>query len=122
MTDPRKIEFRDRTKRFAVGVIRFCSSLPGERGIHNLVNQLIRSSCSVAANFREACRARSTAEFISKIEVCLQEADESMLWLELIEDGYNMKSEQNTKLQAEVDELIAILVTMARTAKSRAAA
>jgi four helix bundle protein len=121
MADARTIEFRERTKKYAVAVIHFCSELPNERGIHNLVNQLIRSSGSVAANFREACRARSSPKFISKLEICIQEADESMLWLELMEEGYNLKSEMTTTLITEANELIAILVTMTRTAKARRA-
>ena len=117
MTDPRKIEFRKRSKQFALEVIWFCSGLHYKKGLHTIINQLLRSSGSVAANFREASRARSTAEFISKVEICSQEADESMLWLELINEGYFIESEKIKWLINESNELLSILITMAINAK-----
>jgi four helix bundle protein len=76
-------DLRHRTKAFASAIIRFYCSLPkGKTEVQVLGKQLLRSGTSVAANYREASRARSDAEFISKIEMCAQEADESMLWLE----------------------------------------
>jgi four helix bundle protein len=110
-------EFRARTKTFAVQIIKLCASLPDRRGMNSLVHQLLRSASSIAANCREACRARSHAEFISKIGTCEQEADETQLWLELIRDGHEVQSPQLEALIKECDELIAILVTMSKTAK-----
>jgi four helix bundle protein len=79
--------------------------------------QLLRSGTSIAANFREAYRARSTAEFISKLEQCLQEADESQLWLELLKEGCNIENNKIDDLWQECDELIAIMVTWVKKSK-----
>lgn len=84
-----------------------------------LGNQLLRSGTSVAANYREASRARCDSEFVSKIDQCAQEADESLLWLELLRDDCGIRSDQLDWLLKESDELIAIFVTMPRKAKCR---
>jgi four helix bundle protein len=116
----RKEEFRRRTKRYASCVIRLHCSLPKERAeVQILGRQLLRSGTSVAANYREASRARSDQEFISKIETCAQEADESLLWLELLQEDCGIKSEKLEWLLRESDELISIFVTMARNVKNR---
>jgi four helix bundle protein len=80
--------------------------------------QILRSGTSVAANYREAFRARSKADFISKIEICTQEADETLLWLEVLEKGCNLTYEAIDTLKNEADELIAIFVTMSKNSKS----
>jgi len=77
-------ELQDRTKRFAIAVIQFFSRLPKMEPARILGRQLIRSGTSVAANYRAACRARSAADFISKISIVAEEADETLFWLELI--------------------------------------
>lgn len=87
--------------------------------MHVLANQLLRSGTSVAANFREACRGRSTAEFVSKVETCVQEADETGLWLELLQEDCAITSNELTRLLEETNELISIFVTMAKRSKSR---
>jgi len=90
----KKQEFRRRTKHYASQVVRFYCSLPKNRTeVQVIGKQLLRSGTSVAAIYREASRARSDAEFISKIESCAQEADESMLWLELLRDDCGIASE-----------------------------
>jgi four helix bundle protein len=81
--------------------------------------QMLRSGTSVAANYREASRSRSAAEFISKIETCVQEADETVLWLELLRDDCGVASDRLDWLLRESDELIAIFVTMSKNTKSR---
>lgn len=83
--------------------------------------QLLRSGTSVAANYREASRARSDAEFVAKIEQCVQEADESILWLELLKDECGVRTESLDYLLMESDELIAIFVTMSKKVKTRLA-
>jgi four helix bundle protein len=116
----RKGDLRPRTKAFASGIIRFYCSLPKTRvELQVLGKQLLRSGTSVAANYREASRARSDAEFISKADQCAQEADESMLWLELLRDDCNIQSDQLDWLMKEADELIAIFVTMSKNVKRR---
>ncbi|MFA6564721.1 MAG: four helix bundle protein [Verrucomicrobiia bacterium] len=115
-----KDDFRQRTKKFASVVIRFYCSLPkGRTEIQVLGKQLLRSGTSVAANYREASRARSDAEFVSKCDQCAQEADESLLWLELLRDDCGVRSESMEVLCRETDELIAIFVTMSKKVKAR---
>jgi len=81
--------------------------------------QLLRSGTSVAANYREASRARSNAEFISKIEICVQEAEETMLWLELLRDDCAIISDKLDWLFDESNQLISIFVTMSKNVKMR---
>jgi len=122
MTDyeRKKEEFRQRTKKYASAAIRFYCSLSKTRDeVQILGKQFLRSGTSVAANYREASRARSDAEFISKIDQCAQEADESMLWLELLRDDCGIISERLDWLLKESDELIAIFVTMSKKVKQR---
>ena len=111
--DERKRDLKRRTKAFASAVVRFYISLDKSREeIRILGKQLLRSGTSVAANYREASRARSDAEFISKIEQCAQEADESQLWLELLQDDCGVPANNVEPIWREADELISIFVTM----------
>lgn len=115
-----KDELRARTKQYASAIIRLYCSLPRQREeVQVLGRQMLRSGTSVAANYREASRARSDADFISKIETCAQEADETSLWLELLRDDCDIHEEALVRILKESDELIAIFVTMARRVKER---
>jgi four helix bundle protein len=106
-------ELRERTKRYASAIIHLYAKLPRSRKeVEVLGHQLLRSGTSVAAHIREASRARSDAEFCSKLEGALQEADESQLWLELLKEDCRIGSQEIDPLHRETDELIAILVTM----------
>ncbi|HAV60750.1 MAG TPA: four helix bundle protein [Verrucomicrobiales bacterium] len=114
-------EFRDRTKAFASAVIRLFVKLPGDREeVRVLGRQLLRSGTSVAAQVREASRARSAAEFCSKLEGATQEADESQLWLELLRDDCGIHDPALTAVLTEAGELIAIFVTMVTNTKGKA--
>jgi four helix bundle protein len=118
--DERKEALRRRTKAFASVVVRFYINLDRSREeVRVLGKQLLRSGTSVAANYREASRARSEAEFISKIEQCAQEADESQLWLELLQDDGDIPAVKVEPIWWEADELIAIFVTMSMNTKHR---
>lgn len=118
--DERKQALRKRTKAFASAVVRFYISLDKSREeIRVLGRQALRSGTSVAANYREASRARSEAEFISKADQCAQEADETLLWLELLRDDCGLQTESLDWLLKEADELIAIFVTMSKNVKAR---
>lgn len=118
--DDRKQAFRLRTKHFASKIIKLYCDLPKQRSeVQVLGKQLLRSGTSVAANYREASRARSDAEFVSKIDQCTQEADESMLWLELLKEDCDITSEHLEWLHRESNELIAIFVTMSKKVKER---
>jgi four helix bundle protein len=106
-------ELRSRTKRYASAVIRLYANLPVSRKeVEVLGRQLLRSGTSVAAHAREASRARSDAEFCSKLDGALQEADESQLWLELLHEDCGINADEVPKLLSETNELIAIFVTM----------
>ena len=115
-----KRDLRDRTTTFAIKVVHLYSSLPmkDRYDIQVAGKQIIRSGTSVAANYREASRARSKADFISKIDICTQEADETLLWLEVLNKGCKLNLEAIEPLKREADELIAIFVTMSKNSKS----
>jgi len=116
--DRRKLELKRRTKTFAGRIVRLYVALPLRRGeVSVLGRQMLRSGTSVAANYREASRALSTDEFVSKIETCAQEADETQLWLELLRDDCGIGLPEISALLVEADELIAIFVTMSKNAK-----
>jgi four helix bundle protein len=106
-------EFRRRTKSYATQIIRLYVQLPKTREeVRILGRQLLRSGTSVAAHVREASRARSNAEFVSKIGCGIQEADESMLWLELLREECGVDPNLTVNLETESSELIAIFTTM----------
>lgn len=106
-------ELRDRTKAFASRVVRLHVKLPQKRKeVEVLGLQLLRSGTSVAANAREASRARSNAEFFSKVGTMLQETDESALWLELLIEDCKLDTPDIQPLHDESQELIAIFATM----------
>jgi four helix bundle protein len=117
--DDRKHAMRRRTKAFASSVVRlFCKLDIKREELKILGKQLLRAGTSVAANYREASRSRSHAEFTAKIELCAQEADESQLWLELLRDDCGVSPSLTEPIWTEADELIAIFVTMAKNTKS----
>jgi four helix bundle protein len=101
-------ELKARTKEFALRVIRLVDALPTSVKGRAIANQIMRSSTSVAANYRAACRARSRAEFIAKIGVVEEEADETAFWLELIIDSKIRSKTQIEPLLKEAGELVAI--------------
>jgi four helix bundle protein len=114
------IEFRDRTKMFASTIIRLFVKLPkGREEIRVLGKQLLRSGTSVAAHVREASRARSNEEFVSKLGGALQEADESLMWLELLREDCGIETALTKPLEAESSELIAIFTTIINRTKEK---
>ena len=106
-----------RTKQFARRIIRLYLALPKHAVAQVLGKQLLRAGTSVGANYREANRGRSKAEFISKIGDCLKEADESLYWLELLSDENVLKPSRLAALIQEADELTAIFVTISKRSK-----
>lgn len=115
-----KSDFRKRTKAYASSIIKLYCELPkNSTEVQVIGRQLLRSGTSVAANYREASRARSSNEFVAKIEVCAQEADESLLWLELLNEDCGINSELMDWLLRETNELISIFVVMAKNAKKK---
>jgi four helix bundle protein len=113
-------EFRNRTKAFAAGVIRLFVKLPKAREeVRILGKQLLRSGTSVAAHTREASRARSDDEFVSKLGGALQEADESALWLELLREECGIASADTLPMEKEANEFMAIMTTMINKTKDK---
>jgi four helix bundle protein len=110
-------ELKRRTKAFALPVVRLFGALPNRIEAQVIGKQLLRSGTSVGAHYREACRARSAAEFISKMEGGLQELEETTYWLELLMDSEIVQAARLTDLQREADELTAIFVASVKTAK-----
>jgi four helix bundle protein len=105
---------KERTKQFALRVIRLFGSLPKSSEAQMLGKQLLRSGTSVGANYREAYRARSRPEFIAKCGDSLRELEESAYWLELLVEGEIMASDKLQSLRNECDELTAIFVTIVK--------
>lgn len=108
---------KDRTKQFAIRIVAGVRSLPASREGHVIGNQLLRSGTAVAANYRAVCRARSRAEFISKLSIVVEEADETVFWLELLSDTKVVPKGKLALLLKEANELLAICAASLRTAK-----
>jgi four helix bundle protein len=108
---------KTRTKDFALRIIKLVESLPKTRTSDVIGRQLMRSGTSVAANYRSSCRARSNADFISKMGIVEEEADESLLWLELLVESGVVKEKSVEPLMKEADELVAIIVSSIKTAR-----
>lgn len=111
-----KNEFKQRTKSFAINTAKFCKTIPYDFIIKHYIAQLIRCSSSVAANYRAACRAKSMADFINKMRIVEEEADESMLFLELMLELQNENSEEIKDLHKEANELLSMTVGSINTA------
>ncbi|HKS74161.1 MAG TPA: four helix bundle protein [Terriglobales bacterium] len=108
-----------RTKDFALRVIRLCRSLPPSPEGRIIFRQLLRSATSIGANYRAVCRSRSSAEFVSKLGIVLEEADETLFWLELVVESGLTPADKCRALRQEANELVAIFVSSLRTAKGR---
>ena len=111
-------ELKSRTKLFALRVMNMTDALPNNPKGWVLSKQILRSSTSVAAGYRPACRARSKADWVDKIGRILEEIDESLVWLELIQEGKLLAANKLKDLLSEVDELTAIFVAIHKSSKS----
>jgi len=111
-------DLASRTREFAVRVIRLYSALPKTVAAQVVGKQMLRAGTSVGAHYREARRARSDAEFISKIEGGLQELEETRYWFELLRDANIMRWERLADLDNEADEMTAVLVTLVKRRKT----
>jgi four helix bundle protein len=114
-TEPRDLQ--DRTKRFALQVIRTFSTIPKTTTAQVLAKQLLRSGTSVGGNYREAYRGRSKAEFIAKCGDSLRELEETAYWLELLVEGKIVPAETLAAIRQECDELIATFITILKRSK-----
>jgi four helix bundle protein len=113
------LDLRDRTKRFALRIIKVCDSLPMSDAARTIRQQLLRSGTSVAANYRAVGRARSKAEVAAKLGVVVEEADESLFWLELLVDSEFVPKARLEGLITEANELVSIFVTSQKTARGK---
>ena len=110
-------DLKDRTKKFALRVIRLCESLPKGKSANVIGSQLLRCGTSVAANYRSACRARSAAEFMAKMGIVEEECDESLFWMELLIEAGIVPNDRLSDLMQEADELLAITVSSIKTTR-----
>jgi len=109
-------EMKQRTKRFGLRILDVLDHFPNTIGGRVVANQIVRSATSVGANYRAACRARSRAEFASKIGTVAEEADESLYWLEIVAEGKIVSNQRIAWLLREADELTAIFTSARRSA------
>jgi four helix bundle protein len=112
-------QMKNRTKQFALRILKMADALPTNRSGNAIANQLVRSGTSVAANYRALCRSKSRADFVNKTSIVEEEADESGFWLELIVDAGLMTATRVKPLLQEASELTAMLVASRKTAIAR---
>jgi len=111
-------EMKQRTKVYANRIVKLCSALPGNWIAQTLGKQLLRSGTSVGANYRAICRAKSNLDFINKLRIVEEECDESLFWMELLVDNNLVKAARLQSLMKEADEILAIVVSSAKTARA----
>ena len=114
-----KDDLKKRTKNFALRILKLANALRKTIIGLPIGNQIVRSGTSVAANYRAALRARSTAEFIAKLRVVIEEADETVFWLEIIIESNLVKKELVTPLLQEANEIVAIMVSTCKTTTNK---
>ena len=119
MEEQLPLDLKVRTKQFALRIIRLYTSLPKTTEAQVIGKQVLRSGTSVGAQYREAQRAKSDADFINKVEGSLQELNETGYWLELLKDSGILSAEKLNPLLKETDELIAIFVTIVKKVKNK---
>ena len=110
-------EMKARTKTYANRIVKLCSALPNNWVSQTLGKQLLRSGTSVGANYRAVCRAKSNSDFVNKLRIVEEECDESLFWMELLVDNNLVKASRLSALMKEADELLAIVVSSAKTAR-----
>lgn len=115
-------DLKERTKRFTVEVLKFCAKLPAQTEFQMIRNQLVRCGGSVGANYRAVCRAKSSADFINKLTIVEEEADESAFWLETLAELGMTEAPERARLEREASELVAIMVASRKTRRANDAA
>ncbi|MEI7509617.1 MAG: four helix bundle protein [Flavobacterium sp.] len=112
-------ELKNRTKNFSLSVLNLIEKMPNSMSTRVVINQIARSATSVGANYRAVCRARSDKEFVAKLNIVLEEADETQFWLEIIEEMKWINQSELNGLQKEANELVAIFVSTLKTVNNR---
>ncbi len=111
-------DLKDRTRRFGLDIIEFCKTLPDDPTFWILKKQIIRCATSVGANYRSACRGKSMPDFIAKLAIVEEEADEAQYWLEVIRELEPHRRNQIMALHQEAGEIVAIMIASKKTARS----
>lgn len=111
--------FKDRTKRLALAVIAMTEDLPKTRPAEIIARQIIRSATSIGANYRAACRAKSTPDLLNKLKIVEEESDETVYWLELLQESHSAPETVIAPLLKETDEITAMTVASIKTIRSR---
>ncbi len=111
-------EMKSRTKMYANRIVNLCCALPANWIAQTLGKQLLRCGTSVGANYRAVCRAKSNSDFINKLRIVEEECDESLFWMELLVDNNVMKASRLSGLMKEAGEILAIVVSSAKTARA----
>ena len=112
-------QIKKQTKQIGLEVIKLIDDLPNKTSAWAIAKQIIRSSTSIGANYRAACRAKSTADFIYKLKIVEEEADETCYWLEVLEESGLIASSRTTVIKKEVNEIIAIVVASIKTTRGK---
>ncbi|MFY8109610.1 MAG: four helix bundle protein [Bacteroidia bacterium] len=112
-------QIKNRTKKVGLEVIKLIDELPNNASSWAIAKQIVRSSTSIGANYRAACRAKSTADFINKLKIVEEEADETQYWLEILEESGLVQSDRIEFIKREVNELLSIVVSSIKTLKSK---
>ena len=113
-----KEDLKIRTKQFSLSIMKLTEHIPNTKAGHTLANQLIRSSTSVGANYRAACRAKSDKDFLYKILIIEEESDETLFWLELLNEGEIVDSAILAPLMKECNELVSIFTSTGKTLRN----
>jgi four helix bundle protein len=111
-------EMQNRTRVFANRIVKLCSALPGNWIAQTHGKQLLRCGTSVGANYRAVCRAKSSSDFINKLRIVEEECDESLFWMELLVENNLVKAARLGDLMREADEILSIVVSSAKTART----
>lgn len=116
-----EVAFKQRTKKLALRVMSLVECLPNTRSADVLSRQVLRSTTSVGANYRAACRAKSPADMITKLKIVEEESDETLYWLELLSESKSVSQEELTGLTKECNEILAMTVASIKTLRARSA-
>jgi len=112
-------KYKRRTKKFALDIMEFSEKIPGNTKGKIIKNQILRSSFSVASNYRTVCIAKSAPDFINKLNIVLEEADETQFWIELLAESGLVNREETEKIHKEASEIVAIITASLKTTKER---
>ncbi len=112
-------EVKKRTKQIGIEIIKLIDELPNKSSAYAVSNQIVRSSTSIGANYRAACRAKSTADFINKLKIVEEEADETLYWIEVLVESNMINPVKTELLIKEINEILSIIIATIKTMRSK---